>query len=71
MVTDVNRTSIKKTKYPINTNFTFNLPKPLFEIKIGYILAKLEGYIPNPSNVIDVKSLRTTEIGALIIKRHC
>ena len=50
-VIDVKRIIIRKLTLMIDTNifvFTFNNPKSLPEIKIGYILAKVEKYIPNP-----------------------
>ena len=50
-VTDAKRISIKRSNEIISTNtyiLNFNTPKPPTEIKIGYLITKVETYIPNP-----------------------
>ena len=50
-IVDVKRITIRKLNQTINTNtyiLTFNNPKPSPEIKIGYMLVKVEKYIQNP-----------------------
>lgn len=48
---DIKRVSIKKNEKIIETNtyiMTFNTPKAPKEIKIGYIIEKIDLFIPNP-----------------------
>ena len=50
-VTDAKQISIKRNNQIIPTNtyiLNFNTPKPPTEIKIGYLITKVETYIPNP-----------------------
>ena len=50
-VTDTKQISIKRNNQIIPTNtyiLNFNTPKPPTEIKIGYLITKVETYIPNP-----------------------
>ena len=50
-VTDAKQISIKRSNQIIPTNtyiLNFNTPKPPTEIKIGYLITKVETYIPNP-----------------------
>lgn len=50
-VTDVKRMQVKRDDTIINTNtyiLTFEKPTLSKEIKIGYTIAKVEPYIPNP-----------------------
>ena len=50
-VTDAKRISIKRNNQIISTNIyllNFITPKPLTEIKIGYLITKVKTYIPNP-----------------------
>ena len=50
-VSDVRRISIKRNDQIINTNtyiFTFDTPTIPTELKIGYNIAKVEVYVPNP-----------------------
>ena len=51
LVTDIKRISIKKNNQVVNTNtyiLMFDSPKPPTKLKIGYIIAKVDIYIPNP-----------------------
>ena len=50
-ITDAKQISIKRNNQIIPTNtyiLNFNTPKPPTEIKIGYLITKVETYIPNP-----------------------
>ena len=50
-VTDAKQISIKRNDQIISTNtyiLNFNSPKSPTEIKIGYLITKVETYIPNP-----------------------
>ena len=50
-VTDAKQISIQRNNQIIPTNtyiLNFNTPKPPTEIKIGYLITKVETYIPNP-----------------------
>ena len=50
-VTDAKQISIKRNNQIIPTNtyiLNINTPKPPTEIKIGYLITKVETYIPNP-----------------------
>ena len=50
-VTDAKQISIKRNNQIIPTNtyiLNFNTPKPPTEVKIGYLITKVETYIPNP-----------------------
>ena len=50
-VTDAKQISIKRKNLTISTNtyiLNFNTPKLPTEIKIGYLITKVENYIPNP-----------------------
>ena len=50
-ITDAKQISIKRNNPIIPTNtyiLNFNAPKPPTEIKIGYLITKVETYIPNP-----------------------
>ena len=49
-ITDAKQISIKRNNQIITTNtyiLNFNTPKPPIEIKIGYLITKVETYIPN------------------------
>ena len=51
LVTDVKRISIKKNDQVVSTStyiLMFNSPKPPPKLKIGYMIAKVDIYIPNP-----------------------
>ena len=50
-VTNAKRISIKWNNQVISTNtyiLNFNSPKPPTEIKIGYLITKIDTYVPNP-----------------------
>ena len=50
-ITDAKQIFIKRNNQIIPTNtyiLKFNTPKPPTEIKIGYLITKVETYIPNP-----------------------
>ena len=51
LVTDIKRISMKKSNQIIDTNsyiLMFNSPKPPSKLKIGYIIVKVNTYIPCP-----------------------
>ena len=65
-VTEVKRVTIKKEGKPIETNtyiMTFDQPKILEKIKLGYTMERVEQFIPNPLlYAIIVKNTAITRI---------
>ena len=48
VLNNLQRLICHKTHQTKQTNLNFNTPKPPTEIKIGYLITKVETYIPNP-----------------------